>query len=89
MLANRTVADPVVSGDVVTLPLSAGNGGTIAAAVVSEFALGVHGAQLVSDTMGNVRGPRREPGPSVSPIAYIQRRIRQIVAEGHHRERPS
>ena len=65
-------------------PVSAGNGGAIAAAIVSEYAASAdsaHSAQHESDMTGDGRGVRGETVVGESPIAYIQRRIREIVAK--------
>ncbi len=78
----------VVNGGAYASTLSAGNGGAIAAAIVSEYAASAHSAQPESDMTGDGRGVRGETFVGESRIAYIQRRIRQIVAKTRAFQRP-
>ena len=76
--------DLVVNDDACASSVSAGHGGAIAAAIVSEYAASAdsaHSAQHESDMTGDGRGVRGETVVGESPIAYIQRRIREIVAK--------
>ena len=73
-----------VTGDALASTPSAGNGGAIVAAIVSEYAASAdsaHSAQHESDMTGDGRGVWGETVVGESPIAYIQRRIREIVAK--------
>jgi len=73
--------DLVANGDVFASTPSAGNGGAIAAAIVSEYAASAHCAQPESDMTGDGSGVRGETNAGESPITYIHRRIREIIAE--------
>jgi len=64
------------------------HGGAIAAAIVSEYGVRARGAQHESDMAGGGRGVRGETNVGESPIAYIQRRIREIVARLREPEWP-
>jgi len=66
----------------------AGNGGAIAAAIVSEYAASAHRAQHESDMTDDGSGARGETDVGQSLIAYIKRRVRQIVMERRERGRP-
>jgi len=79
--------DPV-NDDVVISERSTPHGGAIAAAIVSEYGVRAHSAQHESDTTRGGRGVREEINVGESPIAYIQRRIREIVAELREPEWP-
>ena len=80
--------DLVVNDDACASSVSAGHGGAIAAAIVSEYAASAHSAQLESDVTYDGRGALGETNVAESPVAYIQRRIREIVATSRDRERP-
>ena len=69
-----------VTGDALASTPSAGNGGAIVAAIVSEYAASAHSAQLESDVMYDVRGVRAKTIVGEPPIAFIRRRIDEIVA---------
>ncbi len=73
---------------VVTSQPSTAHGGAIAAAIVSEYAVRARSAQFQSDVTDDGRGVRGETNVAESPIAYIQRRIREIVAKNRDSERP-
>lgn len=77
-----------VTGDALASAPSAGNAGAIVAAIVSEYAASAHSAQLESDVTYDGRGALGETNFAESPVAYIQRRIREIVATSRDRERP-
>ncbi len=77
-----------MTGDASASTSSPGNGGAIAAAIVSEYAASAHCAQDESDTACDGRGGRRETDIGESPIAYIQRRIQDIVAHNREPRRP-
>jgi hypothetical protein len=74
-------------GVVVSEPSTA-HGGAIAEAIVSEYAVGARSAQPESDVTDAGRGVRGETNAAESPIAYIQRRIREIVAKLREPEPP-
>ncbi len=84
----RRLVDVVENDDVVTLEPSTAHGGAIAAAIVSEYAVPARRAEPETDVMSNGRGVRGETSAGESSIAYIQRRIREIVAKLHEPERP-
>ncbi len=67
---------------------STAHGGAIAAAIVSEYAVPARSAEPKSHTTSDGRGVRGETDAGESPIAYIQRRISEIVAKLRERERP-
>lgn len=75
-------------GDALASTLSAGNGRAIAAVIVSEYAASAHRAQHESDMTSDGKGVRGETNGIESPIAYIQRRVRKIVAKSNGRQRP-
>ena len=75
------------TGDALASAPSAGNAGAIVAAIVPEYAASAHSAQLESDVMYDGRGVG-ETSVAESSVAYIQRRIRDIVATSRDRERP-
>ncbi len=79
--------DPVID-DAFASELSTAHGGAIAAAIVSEYAVPARSAELKSDTTSDGRGVRGETDAGESPIAYIQRRISEIVAKLREPERP-
>jgi len=76
------------TGDAFASTLSAGNGGAIAAAIVSEYAASAHRAQPERDMTGDGRGARGETVVGESPMSYIQRRIREIAEKARNRQRP-
>ncbi len=78
----------IVNDDVVISEPSTAHGGAIAAAIVSEYAVPARSAEPQSDVTGDARGVRGETNAGGSPIAYIQRRIREIVAKQREQERP-
>jgi len=80
--------DLVVNGDALASTSSAGNGGAIAAAIVSEYEVSARRAQLESNVGDDGRGVRGETDVAESSLSYIQRRIREIVAKNRDRERP-
>ena len=67
---------------------STAHGGAIAAAIVSEYAVRARSAQPENDTVDDGRGVRGETNVAESPMAYIQRRIREIIAKNRDPERP-
>jgi hypothetical protein len=67
-------------GVVASQPCTA-HGGAIAEAIVSEYAVGARSAQFESDVTIAGRGVCGETNAAESPIAYIQRRIHEIVAK--------
>jgi hypothetical protein len=67
---------------------STAHGGAIAAAIVSEYAVRARSAQPENDMTDDGRGVRGETNVVESPMAYIQRRIREIIAKNGDRERP-
>ncbi len=67
---------------------STAHGGAIAAAIVSEYAVAARSAEPKSDMTSDGRGVRGETDVGESPIAYIQRRISEIVAKLREPERP-
>ncbi len=81
-------ADTIVNDDVVISEPSTAHGGAIAAAIASEYAVPARSAEPQSDATSDGRGVRGETNAGGSPIAYIQRRIREIVAELRELERP-
>jgi len=81
-------ADTIVNDDVVISEPSTAHGGAIAAAIVSEYAVPARSAELKSDVTSDGRGVRGETNAGESPIAYIQRRISEIVAKLRKPERP-
>ncbi len=70
-----------------TEPLTA-HGGAIAAAIVSEYAVPARSAEPERGTTSDGRGVWGETDAGESPIAYIQRRIGEIVAKLRDPERP-
>jgi len=70
----------VADGDVLAPTPSAAHGGAIAAAIVSEYAVPARSAEPESDRTSDGRRVRGETDAGESPIAYIQRRISEIVA---------
>jgi hypothetical protein len=60
------------NGDPFASKLSAGNGGAIAAAIVSEYAAGAHSAQFEKGVKGEGRGVRGETVTAQSVISSIQ-----------------
>ncbi len=83
-----TSVDVVENNDVVTSEPSTAHGGAIAVAIVSEYAVPARRAELETDVMSNGRGVRGETNAGESSIAYIHRRIREIVAKLHEPESP-
>jgi len=81
-------ADTIVNDDVVISEPSTAHGGAIAAAIVSEYAVPARSAEPQSDVTSDGRGVRGETNAGESPIAYIQRRISEIVAKLRKPERP-
>ena len=75
------------TGDALASAPSAGNAGAIVAAIVPEYAASAHSAQLESDVMYDGSGVG-ETSVAESSVAYIQRRIREIVATSRDREQP-
>jgi len=67
---------------------STAHGGAIAAAIVSEYVVPARSAELESGTTSDRKGVRGETDARESPIAYIQRRIGEIVAKLRDPERP-
>jgi hypothetical protein len=80
-------ADLVVDDASASEPPTA-HGGAIAAAIVSEYAVPARSAEPESDTTSDGRGVWGETNGGEPPIAYIQRRIGEIVAKLRERERP-
>jgi len=78
----------LVIDDVYAFESLTAHGGAIAAAIVSEYAVPARSAEFESDVMSDGRGVRGETNASESPIVYIQRRIREIVAKQREQERP-
>jgi len=78
----------IVNDDVVILESSTPHGGAIAAAIASEYAVPARSAELESDATSDGRGIRGGINGGESPIAYIQRRIGEIVAKLREAERP-
>jgi len=70
----------VADGDVFAPTPSAAHGCAIAAAIVSEYAVPARSAEPESDRTRDERGVRGGTDAGESPIAYIQRRISEIVA---------
>jgi hypothetical protein len=64
---------------------STAHGGAIASAIVSEYEVRARSAQPESDV---AQVATEETNVAESPIAYIQRRIREIVVKNRDRERP-
>jgi len=81
-------ADMIVNDDFVISEPSTAHGGAIAAAIVSEYAVPARSAELKIDAASNGRGGWGETNVGESPIAYIQRRVREIVAKQREQERP-
>jgi DNA-binding CsgD family transcriptional regulator len=81
-------ADMTVNDDVVISEPFTAHGGAIAAAIVSEYAVAARSAELNSDATSDGRGVWGETNVGESPIAYIQRRICEIVAKQREQERP-
>jgi len=63
------------------------HGGAIAAAIVSEYAVPARSAEPENDVHA-MEGDSGETDGGESPIAYIQRRIRDIVGNLREPERP-
>ncbi len=72
-------SDPVID-DAFASELSTAHGGAIAAAIVSEYGVRAYCAQHESDMTCGGRGVRGETNAGEWTIAYIQRRISEIVA---------
>ena len=83
----ESICDVQRDGVVLSAPFT-GNGGAIATAIVSEYAVRAHRAQLEGDVTDDGRGRRGETNVGESTIAYIQRRIREIVANLDERRQP-
>jgi len=81
-------ADMIVNDDFVISEPSTAYGGAIAAAIVSEYAVPARSAEFESGVMSDGRGVRGETNASESSIAYIQRRICEVVAKQREQERP-
>jgi len=79
--------DPVID-DGSASESSTAHGGAIAAAIVSESAVPARSADPERDTTRDGRGVRGETNAGDSAIAYIQRRISEIVAKLREPERP-
>jgi len=79
--------DSVTGGASTSEPFTA-DGGTIAVAIVSEYAVPARSAEPESATMSDGSGVRGETDGGESPIAYIQRRLAQIVAKLREPELP-
>jgi len=71
--------DPVIDDAFASEPFTP-YGGAIAAAIVSEYGVRAHCAQHESDMTCGGRGVRGETNAGEWTIAYIQRRISEIVA---------
>ncbi len=84
----RTSVDVVETDDAVTSEPSTAHGGAIAAAIASEYAVPARRAESETDVTSNGRGVRGGTSAGESSIAYIQRRIREIVANLRQPERP-
>ena len=84
----RSECKRVLTDEGLASPVSAGNGGAIAAAIVSEYVASAHCAQPESDMTCDGREVRGETVVGESLIAYIQRRVREIVAKTRNSERP-
>lgn len=84
----RSRSDHVVVGDALASTPDAGHAGAIAAAIVSEYPASAHRAQPESDMPDAGRGVRGETNVVESPLAYMQRRIREIVAQLRQSDRP-
>jgi len=84
----RMSVDVVETDDVVTSEPSTAHAGAIAAAIVSEYAVPARRAEPETGVTSNGRRVRGETSAGESSIAYIQRRIREIVANLHQPERP-
>jgi hypothetical protein len=75
--------------EVTTLQLFTAHGGAIAEAIVSEYVVVARSAESESDMLCERRGTPWKTKAGESPLAYIQRRIQEIVtklreAEGPH-----
>jgi len=77
----------VVTGDASASTLSAGNGGAIAAAIVSAYAVPARSANPRAIRRAT-EGDSGETNAGESRIAYIQRRINEIVAKLREPEPP-
>jgi len=77
-----------VNGVVSPSELPTAHGGAIVAAIVSEYAVPARSAELVCDMTDAGRGGRGQIDGGESPIAYIRRRISEIVAKLREPERP-
>ena len=80
-------ADMIVNDDFVISEPSTAHGGALAAAIVSEYAVPARSAELKSDATSDGRGVWGKTNVGESPIAYIQRRVREIVAKQREQER--
>ncbi len=78
---------PVIEDAFASEPFTV-HGGAIAAAIVSEYAVPARSAEPQSDTASNGGGVRGETGAGELAIAYIQRRIGEVVATLREPERP-
>jgi hypothetical protein len=80
LVGSATEGDDQRDGFVASEPSTA-HGGAIAEAIGSEYAVRARTAQPESDVTNAGRGVRGETNAAESSIAYIQRRIREIVAK--------
>jgi len=91
-LASASSSEPAptdsVNGAVSPFELPTAHGGAIAAAIVSEYAVPARSAEFVCDMTDAGRGVRGQTDGGESPIAYIRRRIGQIVANERKSGRP-
>jgi len=86
--AEQMSPDVVENDDVVTLEPSMAHGEATAPVIVSEYAVAAPRAELETDLTGTGREVRGETSASESAIAYIQRRIGEIVATLVASQRP-
>ena len=79
--------DPVIDDAFASEPCTA-HGGAIAVAIVSEYVVPARSAEPQTDTTSDGKAVRGGTVGAESPIAYIQRRIGEIVAKLREPERP-